>query len=276
MSQDTADKIYLKDFERFLETVYAAWQTVDLSNLEKQKKEIDKQRPFPSQALKSLEGKLEVDEVHNSTAIEGNSLTLGETELVLNKGLTVAGKPLKDHLEVKSYDQAYHYIKSISREIEDISEDIILEIHKLVFADFTEKLRKQLNHGIGVYRRQAVFIRGSSFVPPNWRKVPELMEFLLDYINNIKGDPVRKAALAHLGLVSIHPFIDGNGRAGRLLTNLILLKEAYPIAVINQAKRSDYLNSLEVTQKNSQEKIFLKFIVNCLQETFDLYQELYG
>jgi len=91
-------KTYLKDFRQFLETVYQSWQTIDLSYWQKQKKELDRHRPLSKIALKSLEEKLEVDEVHNSTAIEGNSLTLGETELVLAEGLTVAGKPLKDHL----------------------------------------------------------------------------------------------------------------------------------------------------------------------------------
>ena len=110
-------KPYLSDFQALLHTIYTAWQTVDITHFEKQKQELDAHWPFPPLALKSLEEKLEVDEVHNSTAIEGNSLTLGETALVLQKGLTVSGKPLKDHLEIKGYDDGYQYIKAIYKSI---------------------------------------------------------------------------------------------------------------------------------------------------------------
>ena len=101
-------KEYIKDFENFLQTAYGAMKEIDLEYLEIQKKELDKHRPLQERALKSLEEKLEIDETHNSTAIEGNTLTLGETALVLEKGITVGGKPLKDHLEIKGYDKAYH------------------------------------------------------------------------------------------------------------------------------------------------------------------------
>ena len=110
-------KPYLSDFQTLLQTIYSTWQTIDITHFEKQKQELDAHWPFPPLALKSLEEKLEVDEVHNSTAIEGNSLTLGETALVLQKGLTVSGKPLKDHLEIKGYDDGYQYIKAIYKSI---------------------------------------------------------------------------------------------------------------------------------------------------------------
>lgn len=268
-------KNYTQDFKKFLETLYQSWQTMNLTVFEKQKKELDSHRPLSKLALKSLEEKLEVDEVHNSTAIEGNSLTLGETELVLTKGLTVAGKPLKDHLEVKSYDRAYHYIKSIYQKAKEIDEKIILETHRLVFADFTEDLKKQLNHGIGVYRKQAVFIRGSDFVPPNYIKIPALIKIFMNYINSIKNNTLIKAVLAHLGLVTIHPFIDGNGRTARLLMNLILFQGNWPIIIVKKEQRADYLNNLNKAQNNPQSIEFFQLMLKFLQQSFDLYKELY-
>jgi len=265
----------IQDFEKFVKEVYNSWKKVDLGYLEEQKKKLERHRPLPEAALKSLEEKLEIDEVYNSTAIEGNTLTLGETSLVLTKGLTIGGKSLKDHLEVKSYDKAYQYLKSIYSKIDKIDEKIILEIHSLVFADFTEELKVQLNHGIGIYRHQPVFIRGSSFVPPNYLKVPELMEFLIGFLNSIKKDDLRKAILAHLGLAAIHPFIDGNGRVARLLMNLILFRAGWPIIIVKKERRGDYLNSLEAIQKDSKDKQFLNLMLEFLQQSFNLYKEIY-
>ncbi len=265
----------IQDFEKFIEEVYSSWKSVDLEYLEKQKEDLEKHRPLPKAVLQSLEEKLEIDEVHNSTAIEGNTLTLGETALVLTKGLTIGGKSLKDHLEVKSYDRAYQYIKSIYKKTKTIDEKIILEIHKLVFADFTEEFKAQLNHGIGIYRHQPVFIRGSTFVPPNYRKVPELMNFLINFLNSIQGDELRKASLAHLGLATIHPFVDGNGRTARLLMNLILFKSGWPIIIVKKERRGDYLNSLEVIQKDPKDKQFFNLMLEFLQQGFNLYKQAY-
>lgn len=266
---------YIENFNKFLRTVYDSIKTVDLEYLKTQKKELDRHRPLPGRALKSLEEKLTIDETHNSTAIEGNTLTLGETALVLTKGITIGGKPLKDHLEVKGYEKAYLYIKSIYDKIGIIDENIILEIHRLIFSDFTDDLKKQLNHGIGIYRREAVFIKGSTYVPPNYLKVQEMMEVMLEFADNINDDPIRKAVLAHLGLVTIHPFIDGNGRSARLLMNLILLQAGYPIIIVKQNRRGDYLNALEAAQNNPQDKKFLLLMLEFLQETFNLYKELF-
>jgi len=266
---------YIIEFQNFIQTIHESWQKIDIKYLEDQKKELAQHRPLPKEALKSLEEKLEVDEVHNSTAIEGNTLTLGETGLVLSKGVTIGGKSLKDHLEVKSYDQAYKYIKSIYNQVKEVDEKLILEIHRLVFVDFTEDLREQIDHGVGIYRKQAVFIKGSSYVPPNYVKIPELMEFFIEYLNSIKGDSLRKAILAHFGIAAIHPFIDGNGRTARLLMNLILLKEGWPIIIVKEKRRSDYLNALESMNPNSGDKEFFNLMSEFLQENFNLYKELY-
>lgn len=265
----------IQDFEEFIKEVYGSWGSIDLGYLEEQKRELERHRPLPEATLKSLEEKLEIDEVHNSTAIEGNTLTLAETALVLTKGLTIGGKSLKDHLEVKSYDKAYRYIKSIYKKTKKIDEKVILEIHKLVFADFTEDLKTQLNHGIGVYRQQPVFIRGSNFVPPNYLKVPDLMNFLIDFLNSIKNDELRKAVLAHLGLAIIHPFVDGNGRVARLLMNLILFKAGWPIIIVKKERRGDYFNSLEAVQKDPKAKQFFNLMLEFLQQSFNLYKEAY-
>lgn len=272
-------KNYINQFEDFLSAVYDSWKSIDIKYLESQKRELSAHRPLPQMALKSLEEKLEIDDVHNSTAIEGNTLTLGETALVLSKGITIGGKSLKDHLEVTSYDKAYHYVKKTYNDIKEINEEVILEIHRLIFADFTTEFREQLNYGIGVYRNQAVFIKGSSYVPPNYIKVPELMETFITFLNSIKGvntdsDDLRKAVLAHLGLVTIHPFLDGNGRSARLLMNLSLLKSGWPIIIIKAKRRGDYLNALEAIQQTADDKKFFILMMEFLQDSFNLYKEL--
>ena len=269
-------KPYLSDFQTLLQTIYTAWQTVDITHFEKQKQELDAHRPFPPLALKSLEEKLEVDEVHNSTAIEGNSLTLGETALVLQKGLTVSGKPLKDHLEIKGYDDGYRYIKSIYQSAHTLSEKIILEIHRLIFRHFENGLEKEYAEGIGRYRTMPVYISGSEFVPPNYIKIPELMNILIDFLNGIKNDCLRRAILAHFGLAHIHPFTDGNGRSARLLMNLLLLSEGYPIIIVKNDRRAKYINSLEALHQNPKDTAFFKLMTDFLQESFDLYKSLYS
>lgn len=262
------------DFKNFLKTTYQATKEVDLGEIEKSKRELDDHRPLPKGALQSLEDKLEIDEVHNSTAIEGNTLTLGETALVLTKGLTVSGKSLKDHLEVKGHDNAYKFIKAVYKNRE-LNEELILEIHKLLFSDFTDDLKKQLDYGVGKYRNQAVFIKGSSFVPPNYAQVPDLMNVLIEFLQEIENDPVRKATIAHLGLVTVHPFIDGNGRTARLLMNFILLKNGYPIVIVKNDKRADYLNTLEAVQSNPEKTDFFELTTEFLSDTFKLYKETY-
>lgn len=267
-------KNYIRQFKNFLSAAYDSMRRIDINYLESQKKELSAHRPLPQSALKSLEEKLEIDDVHNSTAIEGNTLTLGETALVLSKGITIGGKSLKDHLEVTSYDKAYHYVKKTYNDIKEINEEVILEIHRLIFADFTTEFREQLNYGIGAYRNQAVFIKGSSYVPPNYIKVPELMETFITFLNSIQNDDLRKAVLAHLGLVTIHPFLDGNGRAARLLMNLSLLKSGWPIIIIKAGRRGDYLNALEAIQQTVDDKKFFLLMMEFLQDSFNLYKEL--
>lgn len=178
-------------------------------------------------------------------------------------------------MEVTSYDKAYHYVKKTYNDIKEINEEVILEIHRLIFADFTTELREQLNYGIGVYRQQAVFIKGSSYVPPNYLKVPELMETFITFLNSIKNDNLRKAVLAHLGLVTIHPFLDGNGHASRLLMNLVLLKSGWSIIIVKANRRGDYLNALEAIQQDAADKKFFLLMIDFLQDSFNLYKELY-
>ena len=268
-------KPYLQNFQTLLQTILESWQEVNLSVFAKQKKELDKHRPLPKLALKSLEEKLEIDEVHNSTAIEGNSLTLGETALVLQKGLTVSGKPLKDHLEVKGYDEAYKYIQSIYKKSAQVSEELIKEIHRLIFRHFDNGLLKEYDYAIGFYRKIPVYISGSEFVPPNYIKVPELMNALVDFLTKIKNKPIIKSAIAHFGLAYVHPFVDGNGRTARLLMNFILFSAGYPIVIVKNKRRPDYLKSLEVLHHNPKNLSFLKLMLESLRENFNLYKEMY-
>ena len=272
MSSQNQTQNYVKNFQETINKVLTSFDDVDLKNIGEKNEKINSLRPLPKGSLKSLEEKLAIDEIHNSTAIEGNTLSLGETALIIEKGITVSGKPMKDHLEVLGYNKALEFIKSIVQEKEkySLNEDLIQEVHKLLFKPM-ENLGKEYEQGIGFYRRNQRFIKGSRHILPRAEKVPALMEEFIKIIDNYKIHPIKRAALFHFGLTHIHPFVDGNGRTARILMNLILLRENFVIAIVPVKKRAEYINALEESSVNHNGKDFLKFIVDCIDEVLDFY-----
>lgn len=257
-----------------LDKVLLSFKKVDLNFINEKKKKLDSLRPLSEGALKSLEEKLRIDEVYNSTAIEGNTLTLGETALVLEKGITVEGKPLKDHLEVVGYDSALKFVREIvsGQEKYSLTEDLIRKIHGLMF----EKMRgleEEYEHGIGFYRKNQCFIKGSRHVLPRPEKVPELMSTLMGYFKKEEPrlHPISYACLWHFGFTHIHPFADGNGRVARLIMNLLLMRGGYPITVLPVKKRAKYIEALEKASLEHNGEDFLRFILEAMEDTFELY-----
>lgn len=265
---------FIQDFESTMQKVVRSFEDVPLAALDAQKKKLDAMRPLPKETLKSLEQKLRIEEVHNSTAIEGNTLTLGETALVLEKGITVEGKPLKDHLEVVGYDAGLSFIKGIVQKPKEypLTEDLVGDVHRLMFKKMSG-LGEMHDFGIGTYRTIPVFITGSRHVPSATQKVAPLMKALMRYLQSQNGNmhPVRLAAAWHFGFTYIHPFVDGNGRVARLLMNLILLRGGFPIAIISMSKRARYMNALEKASVEYNGKPFMEFLGECVEDVFKIY-----
>ena len=203
---------------------------------------LDSFRPFNTAQLANLQKAFDTEYTYESNRIEGNSLTLMETDLVIHKGMTIEGKPLKDHFEAANHLQAIEYIREIARDKQEFNRRVLLDIHALILQGIDRA-------NAGLYRRANVRISGSRHVCPAYEKVPDKMdEYFLWYESNRESlHPVQLAAEMHARLVSVHPFIDGNGRTDRLVMNIILLQNGYPITIIasDRKKRAEYYNSLE-------------------------------
>lgn len=191
-------------------------------------------RPLTPGEVQRLREEFLLEFTYNSNAIEGNTLTLQETALILNEGVTIAEKPLKDHLEVIGHKEAYCYVEELVKNGTVFSEKVVKDIHSIVLMDKPQDK--------GVYRRVPVRIMGGSYTPPEPWEVPIQMERLLADAEAMRTTmhPIARAALFHLRFESIHPFIDGNGRTGRLLLNLELMKAGYPAINVKFADRRRY------------------------------------
>jgi len=223
-------------------------------------------RPLPLEVTRNLNEWLRVELTYTSNAIEGNTLSRAETAVVLEKGLTISGKPLKDHLEATNHAAAYDWVMGlIKKKPHQIDEKTILEIHRLV-------LKGIHDDAAGRYRDLPVRIAGSTVILPNAAKVPVLMKQLSAWLAS-KPDihPVELAAQAHYRLVTIHPFTDGNGRTARLLMNLILMQSGYPPAIIRPKDRLRYISGLEQAQLGGSIDDFDNFIGEATERSLDIY-----
>lgn len=209
-------------------------------------------RPFPEETLKSLKEYYRIGLTYSSNALEGNSLTESETKVVIEDGLTIEGKPLRDMYEAVGHAHAYDYIHTLSIN-KPLEEADILELHRL----FYEKIDSEK---AGHYRTMPVFISGSKYaVSPPARIESDMKKFVKWFNDNEHKLPTPEfAALAHQKFVFIHPFIDGNGRVARLILNLALIRGEYTIALIPTILRHEYVQSLEMSHKSP--SVFVDFI----------------
>jgi Fic family protein len=221
-------------------------------------------RPLAPAAVASLSAAWDVRMVYESNSIEGNSLTLRETEIVLSKGVTVSGKPLKDHLEAVNLAQAWDRVKELAQPDASFAEHDLLGLHRIVLTRVDDRYA-------GSYRSSAVRIAGSDHVPPNPVKVPDLMAALFAGLPEIV-DPVERAAYLHHGIARIHPFTDGNGRAARLAMNFILLAAGYPPISIPTDLRQNYDTALEAADSGDF-AAWLTFLTTQLHQEFDFWLE---
>lgn len=225
------------------------------------KKEIDGYRPLKQRQLDQLKEYYRVGLTYSSNALEGNSLTETETKIVLEDGITIGGKPLKDHYEAVGHAQAYDLLYTLANTAE-ITEQNILSLHELFYQLVDAKKA-------GKYRQEKVIITGTEFVPPSPQDVPGLMRSFSEEILAKRKElhPVHFAAWLHLRLVTIHPFEDGNGRAARLLMNLSLLQSGYVITIIPPVLRNDYNDCLREAQVKKNEISFFNFISEMVYES---------
>jgi excisionase family DNA binding protein len=223
---------------------------------------LDNHRPLASGLIKKLHENMEIAYTYNSNAIEGNTLTLKETQLIIEEGITVNGKSLSEHLEAQNHPKAIAYIENMVKN--KIETENILELHSILFFGFCENA--------GNYRNSQVYITGSDFMPPPAFEVPDLMRSLIDWVYNNPEElrAIELAAIFHHKLVYIHPFDDGNGRIGRLLMNLLLMKNGYPLTVIKQVDRKKYYENLKKADIGNY-KPLVNFIARCVEQSLDLY-----
>ena len=230
-------------------------------------KELNSKRPISKETLKSLKESINLEWTYNSNGIEGNTLTLRETQVVL-EGITVGGKSLKEHLEAINHEQAILFLDDLIKDKEPITEWNIKNIHQLVLKEID-------NDNAGKYRDENVKIKGATHIPPDYLIVPELMEkLIINYEDWKKYHPIIRAALLHGELVKIHPFVDGNGRISRLVMNLSLMNSGYLPVIVKKEKRLEYYNALDKAHTTGDYTDFVK-LVNALEiEMLNKYLEL--
>lgn len=230
------------------------------------KLELDGFRPLPPALTRNLDDWFRVELTYTSNAIEGNTLTRRETAVVIEKGLTVGGKSLKEHLEATNHAHALDLVHGlIKKKPSQLSSRDVLDIHDIILKGIDDD-------NAGHYRNVPVRISGSSVVMPNPRKVPDLMDEFQSWLTS-KNDlhPVSFAGEAHYRLVTIHPFVDGNGRTARLLMNLLLMMAGYPPAIIRKRDRLAYIAALEKAQLGGSKEDYDKLIAKAADRSLDIY-----
>lgn len=274
------DEFALKAMDMVREEIQNSYNTIKkslsktlttiLDEIDILKSKLDQFRQFDSYRIAQA---LELEYTFESNRIEGNTLTLRETDLVINEGLTISGKSMREHLEAINHQEAIGYIKHLMDKNNPLNEREVLSIHNLI-------LRGINPEDAGRYRRVQVMIKGSSYMPPQSFLVSKEMEDFFIWYETHKNNmhPIVLAAELHERLVTIHPFIDGNGRTSRLVMNLILLQNGYVIANIkgDYDTRMSYYNALETAQTKNNKEDFLLFVAQIEKESLERYLDIIG
>lgn len=236
-----------------------------LAQIDRKKVELDSRRPLTAGEFARLNEEFIVEYTYNSNAIEGNTLTLRETDLVL-RGLTIDSKPLKDHMEAVGHKEAFDFVSELVKDDVPISEGIIKQIHYLVLADKREDR--------GVYRRVPVRIMGAQHEPVQPYLIEPKMEQLLYDFAASTEHIVTKLARFHIEFEGIHPFIDGNGRTGRLLVNLELMKSGFPPIDIKFTDRISYYNAFDEYYVKHNLSLMENLFAGYINARLDMYLDM--
>jgi len=243
---------------------------VTLSELQQQWKA---QKPLEASQLQKLQTYFNLAYTYESNRIEGNTLSLQETNLVVNEGITVGGKTLQEHLEAINHQEAIHFIEQLVVNFQTFNKSVLLQLHRLILMGID-------TNNAGVYRTVEVRISGSKHIPPSPLLLNDLMDGYFEFyeLNKRTMHPVLLAAEMHERLVTIHPFIDGNGRTARLVMNLVLLQNGYTLVNIkgNLKNRLKYYQALEQVQLNHEHTEFYKLILSSAEKSLLQHLELAG
>ncbi|OFA07236.1 Fic family protein [Duganella phyllosphaerae] len=243
---------------------------MNFDELDALKAKLNALRPLPAAALRNLHDELVLRWTYNSNAIEGNTLTLMETKVVL-EGITIGGKLLREHFDAINHRDAILYVEDVVLKAEPLSEWQIRNLHRLV-------LKHVDDDNAGIYRKLNVTIAGARHVPPDMLLVPEQMAALMHWYDNeaTAVHPVVRAAKLHVDFVKIYPFVDGNGRTARLLLNLELLKGGFPAIVLPVTRRLAYYEALDTAHMDGDLGPFIELVVECVREGFAPYWHILG
>lgn len=232
--------------------------------IEGKKRVLDKSRPLSPAAVKRLETDFSLEMTFNSNAIEGNTLTLHETDMVLRRGITIGNKTLREHFEARNHEKAILFLRNVIAKREKFSKDLILDLHR--------EIMREIDPDAGLFRRSQVRILGATHIPPNFLKVERLIDDLIDwyYANEKKLSPWLLAATVHFQIAHIPPFADGNGRTARLLMNLVLMQKGYPPAVILHVDRKKYYRVLREADAGRR-KNFNAFVARAVDRSLSIW-----
>ena len=247
------DLTYREEFQATFDRLYEKKQVLQTS------------RPLPTIALHKIRESLSVEWTYNSNGIEGNTLSLRETQMVLQEGITVKGKSLREHFETHNHDKAIDYLFSIINDDYKLRSIDILSLHGLVLRSIEEDFAGRVRNG-------GVRITGANFTPPNANKVSDLLDELIDFVNTNPQqlNDIELATVFHHKLVWIHPFFDGNGRTVRLAMNLLLMRSGFPPAIILKNDRKKYYEALNQANGGNYQKLTL-LMCQSLERTLNIY-----
>ncbi|MBY7142135.1 Fic family protein [Virgibacillus sp. NKC19-3] len=231
----------------------------------------NEKRPLPHETLNSMREDLIMKWTYHSNSIEGSTLTLSETKVVLEDGITIGGKSMKEHLEAINHKEAILYLEDVVQRKEMLTARTMKDFHSIILRGIDQEYA-------GVYRNKNVLIAGAEHIPPDALKVQEKMDELFVWYRNEAQHfhPVKRATLLHSYFVKIYPFIDGNGRTARLLLNLELMMSGYVPIVIKNDQRADYYQILDKAHTTGDNSDFIMFVGNILQDTLEFYLSFLG
>ncbi|MCX6814714.1 MAG: Fic family protein [Candidatus Aenigmarchaeota archaeon] len=237
--------------------------------IEQKKRKLDSLRPLPKSVLEKLKNQFAIELAYNSNAIEGNTLTLRETRLVIEEGITISRKPLREHFEAINHQKAFEFLEGLTKKESRITEQTIKEIHRIIQAGIDDEYA-------GRYRDVNVRILGAVKSPPRFEKVPEKMK---EFVKRISSNPdrlnrIELAAYIHYGLVEVHPFTDGNGRTARLLMNIFLMRHGYPVTMVLKVDRKKYYDCLKKADQGDMKR-FTDFMGRNVERSLDLYLDAF-
>ncbi|MDQ8013264.1 MAG: Fic family protein [Flavobacterium nitrogenifigens] len=247
------DLTYREEFQSTFDRLY------------QKRQELQNSRPLPNIALNKIRESLSLEWTYNSNSIEGNTLSLRETQMVIQEGITIKGKSLREHFETHNHDKAIDYLYSIVDENYKLRSIDILSIHGLVMRSIEEDFAGRIRNG-------GVRISGANFMPPNANKVSDYLDELIEFINtNPLGlNDIELATIYHHKLVWIHPFFDRNGRTVRLSMNLLLMRSGFPPAIILKNDRKKYYEALNQANNGNYQKLTL-LMCQALERTLNIY-----